>query len=814
MPPQEPVNKKFCEFLNELKQTADQNGQKNYYFALNKAYNNLKSTPNALSPYQLVSVSGIGPNIQTKIIAMTNKFLSDGRKQVHDLYRSDVQNVPPYDPSGQDTSGSSQGSSENLSQSVAQTKQKKTSRKRGKKSSDILNELEDATVGHSFGASASQVSLQSQSQSQSTSRTTKRPKTASSYAPRYKSGGYAILMALHQRKQQIDSGQSQGLSYQMGKTELCQQAQPFCDASFTSSSTTNFGGGGGNQHYTAWNSVNTLIDKGLVIKMSNPPKYSLSLQGEDVASQLWLKSQTFKDNILPQSDVGHRSKQASVSSMSAPANKNGRPSIIQFQYWYLNEMNRRVKSRQQAKCDSKGSYLIEYHSSQSHHPFVVNIQKVTLIPDAAGLLVGYLASNLCMQDCPGLDVGSSSFGAQQTPSVKKSSTSSKEQQQQLSSSKPLFNTGSDSFKSPLNSNNFQSTPFSNGKQQVISTVEKVANQQGVRLSNIGLEKQPLVSREANYQLWPQPIEKDPLPISWTGPPLRLPAGSYDIVMLIDNREVKSQGERNFFIEELQKKVKNVQTRQLELGDIAWIARSKNQSSNGCQYEVSLDFLIERKRLDDLVSSIKDGRFFEQKSRLRKSSLKHLWYVVEEYNVHTVNDFGRLPLRCAMVETSLLHGISCKRTISIEDTCYFLVQMHNMVCKLYSKQDIYVIPPNLVTSETFNQFKAQCERRDRRPYHLTFNEFSELNSKSKTNTLKDLWFKQLMTVRGLSVDKASYLISKYPTLRSFTDALDSLPDNQTRIDHIKRQNSPIPRRALNDATIRKLVSLFYDESYQI
>jgi ERCC4-type nuclease len=59
----------------------------------------------------------------------------------------------------------------------------------------------------------------------------------------------------------------------------------------------------------------------------------------------------------------------------------------------------------------------------------------------------------------------------------------------------------------------------------------------------------------------------------------------------------------------------LQTRQLPVGDALWLARHKQQ-----EQEYVLDFLVERKRVDDLWSSIKDTRYKQQKLRIMVSSL--------------------------------------------------------------------------------------------------------------------------------------------------------------------------------------------------
>lgn len=53
-------------------------------------------------------------------------------------------------------------------------------------------------------------------------------------------------------------------------------------------------------------------------------------------------------------------------------------------------------------------------------------------------------------------------------------------------------------------------------------------------------------------------------------------------------------------------------RKLSVGDYLWICKPKPGLGIDASHELVLPYVIERKRLDDLVSSIKDGRFKEQK----------------------------------------------------------------------------------------------------------------------------------------------------------------------------------------------------------
>lgn len=71
-------------------------------------------------------------------------------------------------------------------------------------------------------------------------------------------------------------------------------------------------------------------------------------------------------------------------------------------------------------------------------------------------------------------------------------------------------------------------------------------------------------------------------------------------------------------------------RKLNVGDFLWVAREKatptpGQLSLPQTREVVLEYVVERKRMDDLAGSITDGRFREQKvnSELLLSTGSHL-----------------------------------------------------------------------------------------------------------------------------------------------------------------------------------------------
>ncbi len=92
--------------------------------------------------------------------------------------------------------------------------------------------------------------------------------------------------------------------------------------------------------------------------------------------------------------------------------------------------------------------------------------------------------------------------------------------------------------------------------------------------------------------------------------------------------------------------------------------------------------LERKTLDDLSSSVLDGRYEEQKFRLMSNAaLKHIGYIIEGPIVEDANDFRLLNAsarQCAMVNTNAISGLEVLRTISAEHTVNLIHIMHNQL----------------------------------------------------------------------------------------------------------------------------------------
>ncbi|KAL9118854.1 MAG: hypothetical protein Q9187_004590 [Circinaria calcarea] len=178
-------------------------------------------------------------------------------------------------------------------------------------------------------------------------------------------------------------------------------------------------------------------------------------------------------------------------------------------------------------------------------------------------------------------------------------------------------------------------------------------------------------------------------------PLRVAPGTFTIELVLDNREVRSKTDRDYIEGGLAKKGVHVIKRSLELGDALWVAKCKDPlllarlGEEGD--EIVLDYIVERKRLDDLVASIKDRRFHEQKFRLRRSGVKNVIYIIEEITLgqETAQKCHEM-IESAIVSTQVLDGYFVKKTQKLDDTIRYLARMTVMLKDLY---EVCLLPPS-------------------------------------------------------------------------------------------------------------------------
>ncbi|CAL9694084.1 unnamed protein product [Knipowitschia caucasica] len=249
-------------------------------------------------------------------------------------------------------------------------------------------------------------------------------------------------------------------------------------------------------------------------------------------------------------------------------------------------------------------------------------------------------------------------------------------------------------------------------------------------------------------------------------------GSYDIVLCVDFIETTGGGSQQCkqeLVKELQKNGVIFDVRKLNVGDFLWVARERMDPVPGqlrppCGRELVLDYIIERKRMDDLCGSIIDGRFREQKFRLKRCGLRRPVYLVEECG--TAASHLSLPettLQQAILNTQVVDGFFVKRVQDVRESAAYLTVMTRNLSKLYKGRALVVrsrelegdLPEDSVENPSCSLF--------------SFTEFNLGAAKNKCQTVREVFARQLMQISGLSGDKAAAIIQEYPTPHSLLSA---------------------------------------------
>ena len=144
---------------------------------------------------------------------------------------------------------------------------------------------------------------------------------------------------------------------------------------------------------------------------------------------------------------------------------------------------------------------------------------------------------------------------------------------------------------------------------------------------------------------------------------------------------KSKSSSDLLIKGLTESSVTLEIRRLNVGDFLWIARNKTDKSK----EYVLPYIIERKRVDDLSSSIKDGRFHEQKFRLKQCGIKSIIYLIEAQPRTKNFAGGGIPfttLLQAATNTQVHSKFSLKFTESHQHTILYLTVMTSFLENIF------------------------------------------------------------------------------------------------------------------------------------
>jgi crossover junction endonuclease MUS81 len=379
--------------------------------------------------------------------------------------------------------------------------------------------------------------------------TAKKVRKPKPYVPFLRSGPYALILALST----LSEESSEGLT----KAHLIRLAQPHCDSSFTAPSDPT-------KYFTAWNSMKTLLEKDLVFERGRPSrKYALTEEGWEVARRI-KKAEARKE--------GPSWSGTALAVVEGDEGEEGGhwvgvgPSRVWVEAGMFSD-----------------------HGKENQPPEPRKQRKNLSGPKPATTVLAPLSNgNASISQRPS-DVPGSRFSWRKAPS-----------RQGTTNSQDVGSQDSDFVRLASSS----PPPISDRSTDEWHSIDSICDP--AQADNRGTEES--LGRSAT----PQRDSKSLPPFK----PITLPAGSFTVYLVLDTREVRTKTDRDYMQEELAKKGVPPIVRSLELGDALWVAKCHDSRALEIYGEegdeVMLDWIVERKRLDDLVGSIKDGRFQEQK----------------------------------------------------------------------------------------------------------------------------------------------------------------------------------------------------------
>lgn len=416
----------------------------------------------------------------------------------------------------------------------------------------------------------------------------KRTRRVKKYIPAPRSGAHGIIVGLYTKVLEYDS-----TDVSLGKAELIARSQPFCDSDYSvpgggslasmprslSQARTYSGamhqGQSKRSFMTAWSAMKTLIDKGYVYRSGNPPVYTLSDDGAEIA-RLLAEAEGIATSEATASQGA--ASTAGGGSITAPDSSQQPPS--------LSTTTSGTSGASVPLAQSSGDVCRQSETLSQRG-------KLYLPPRSAREAVNTRLDRDAIDEAIVVDLLTSSDDDPSGACAQQQGRSSPQHEPARISISLLDSSPS-------------SGPTTISTSPVVVEHARIPEAQGY-VSQAGWATQRLHTV--------------------------LPRGSFDIVMIVDHREVRSRPRRgpvgsqagdarvsHSFSEAMVQRGVSCEQRALELGDILWIARPKAGLSERdaeawrMVQEVVLDVVIERKRLDDLTMSIIDGRWSEQKVR--------------------------------------------------------------------------------------------------------------------------------------------------------------------------------------------------------
>ena len=225
-------------------------------------------------------------------------------------------------------------------------------------------------------------------------------------------------------------------------------------------------------------------------------------------------------------------------------------------------------------------------------------------------------------------------------------------------------------------------------------------------------------------------------------------------------------------------------------------------------------IIERKCLNDLLASIKDGRYEEQSYRL--NGLNHpnhnIYYLIEgdvnKANRFKDNNIEKLTLYSAMFSLNYYKGFSVMRTLSMEETAIFICNTASKLSKS-DKKAYYENKP--IVTNTVGQEQTTVEDQTIVVEKTTVVEQNLESDKDYISVVKKVKKENitpeniaeimLCQIPGISSVTAIAIMDKFKTIPNL---INEIQQNDNCLKDISYQNSKGQSRKINKTSLVNIV----------
>ena len=292
------------------------------------------------------------------------------------------------------------------------------------------------------------------------------------------------------------------------------------------------------------------------------------------------------------------------------------------------------------------------------------------------------------------------------------------------------------------------------------------------------------------------------------------------VITLDTRETK-------LIELFRQSAIPFETANLPIGDIILkhtidIKQAPtDEASTDCQ--ITYEFIIERKCTLDMVASIKDGRYKEQKIRLlaecnNNTCKRHIIiaYIIEGTPAELRSPADKTMLLGSLISSTFRDRISILQTYSLQDTFDLLVRLNERLGKDYenfftSKYDLRNLGSLKTSSVPNTPVIGNISIQDVGSMGDA-NYLATIKKNKKDNMTPAMWnMNCLCGIPGVSSTIAIKIAEKYPTIRSLLEAYQACADfasRETLLSEIILTETDKQRRRIGNVISKRVYEYFH------